>query len=73
MKNLYIILITVLMFSSVFARASVKHSSNTQPEGLGFSSKKAEFQQGFDSSDDDLRWKRRHKKRKKMRRPQRGR
>ena len=33
MKNLYIILITVLMFSSVFARASVKHSSNTQPEG----------------------------------------
>tara|TARA_B100000902_G_C27089997_1_gene803335 strand:+ start:91 stop:312 length:222 start_codon:yes stop_codon:yes gene_type:complete len=73
MKNLYIILITVLMFSSVFARASVKHSSNVQPEGLSFSSKKAEFQQGFDSSDDDLRWKRRHKKRKKMRRPQRGR
>ena len=65
MKNLYIILITVLMFSGVFARSSVKHSSNTQPEGLGFSSKKAEIQQGFGSSDDDLRWKRRHKKRKK--------
>ena len=33
----------------------------------------AEIHQGFDSSDEDLRWKRRHKKRKKIRRPQRGR
>ena len=32
-----------------------------------------EIHQGFDSSDEDLRWKRRHKKRKKIRRPQRGR
>ena len=61
------------MVSGVFARASMKHSSNVQPEGLSFSSKKAEIHQGFNSSDDDLRWKRRHKKRKKIRRPQRGR
>ena len=73
MKNLYIVLMSALLISSVFARASVKHTSNTQPTGLSFSSKKAEIQQGFDSSDPDIRWKRRNKKRKKVRRPQRGR
>ena len=73
MKNLYIVLMSALLISSVFARASVKHTSNTQTTGLSFSSKKAEIQQGFDSSDTDIRWKRRHKKRKKVRRPQRGR
>lgn len=73
MKNIYLILVTVLMISGMFARSSAKHSSNVQPEGLSFSSKKAEIHQGIASSDEDLRWKRRHKKRKKIRRPQRGR
>ena len=73
MKNIYLTLISALMISGMFARSSMKHSSNVKPEGLSFSSKKAEIHQGFDSSDEDLRWKRRHKKRKKIRRPQRGR
>jgi hypothetical protein len=73
MKNRYIILVTMLMVSGAFARASLKHTSNSPSEGLSFSSKKAEIQQGFNSSDADVRWKRRHKKRKKVRRPQRGR
>ena len=73
MKNLYVLIVSVLLASSVFARSSVKHTSNTEPVGLSFSSKKAEIHQGFSSSDSDIRWKRRHKKRKKVRRPQRGR
>ena len=73
MKNVHIILVAVLMVSGVFARASLKHTSNSPSESLSFSSKKAEIQQGFNSSDDDVRWKRRHKRRKKVRRPQRGR
>ena len=73
MKNIYIILVAVLMISGMFARASLKHTSRAPSEGLSFSSKKAEIQQGLGSSDADVRWKRRHKKRKKVRRPQRGR
>lgn len=73
MKKIYI-LIPVLVMSFVFARMSSKHPSNVSPSGLSFSGQKYELSSSFDSSEDtSVKWKRRHKKRKKTRRPQRGR
>ena len=70
MKNIYVIILTVC-FGVVFGRVSNKHAINTSPYDLSYSSQKGEIHKGSDDS--DLRWKRRHKKRKKTRRPQRGR
>ena len=73
MKKIYI-LVPVLVMSFLFARMSSKHPSNISPSGLSFSGQKAELSSKFDASDDtSVKWKRRHKKRKKTRRPQRGR
>jgi len=73
MKNVYI-LVSVLVFSCVFGRTSNKHTTTVSPYGLSFNSQKGELSVGVDTSDDSsVKWKRRHKKRKKTRRPQRGR
>ena len=71
MKNIYIVILTVC-FGVVFGRVSNKNSINTSPYDLSYSGQKGEIH-SFNGSEDDLRWKRRHKKRKKTRRPQRGR
>ena len=72
MKKIYVVL-TVFLMSCVFGRISNNHAGSSSPYGLSFSGQKGELNQGLDTSDTDIRWKRRHKKRKKVRRPQRGR
>ena len=71
MKKLYI-LIPVLVMTFMFGRVSNKHAANISPSDLSFNSQKGELSSGS-SEDTSIRWKRRHKKRKKTRRPQRGR
>tara|TARA_B100001146_G_C16022936_1_gene365908 strand:- start:305 stop:529 length:225 start_codon:yes stop_codon:yes gene_type:complete len=71
MKYIYIVILTVC-FGVVFGRVSNKHAVNTSPYDLAYGGQKGEIS-NFNGSEDDLRWKRRHKKRKKTRRPQRGR
>ena len=72
MKNVYFVILTVC-FGVVFGRVSNKHSVSTSPYDLSYSGQKGEIYGVNGSDDSDLRWKRRHKKRKKTRRPQRGR
>ena len=72
MKNIYIVILTVC-FGVVFGRVSNKNAINTSPYDLSYSGQKGEISSFNGSDDSDLRWKRRHKKRKKTRRPQRGR
>jgi len=66
------ILVSVFVVSFAFGRVSEKHSAPSSPCGLSLNSQRGEVS-AFNSDDDSLKWKRRHKKRKKTRRPQRGR
>ena len=72
MKNIYLVILTICL-GLVFGRISNKHAISSSPYGLSYSGQKGEVSNFDGSSDSDLRWKRRHKKRKKTRRPQRGR
>ena len=70
------LLIVVLVVSTcVFGRTSTKHHVISPPDSPIMIKTYAEGSYSAkDSADDDsLRWKRRHKRRKKSRRPQRGR
>ena len=69
---MYIVILTV-GFGLVFGRVSNKNSISVSPYDLSYSSKKGEINNSNGSDDTSLKWKRRHKKRKKTRRPQRGR
>ena len=72
MKKTYI-LVSVFVVSFAFGRVSEKHSTSASPYGLSLNSQRGEVS-AFNSEDDSsVKWKRRHKKRKKTRRPQRGR
>ena len=74
MKNIITILSFVLLLSLSFARTSGKYSmpdSFTQIKEVP----KSEYVPGSDGEDNSLKWKRRHKRRKKARnrKPERGR
>ena len=71
MKKINILIVGVLV-ACAFGRISNKHDVSVSPYGLSYNSQKGEIHVGIDE-DDSLKWKRRHKKRKKTRRPQRGR
>ena len=72
MKNIYIVIL-IVGFGLVFGRVSNKHAINASPYGLSYSGQKGEMSNFNGEEDSSLKWKRRHKKRKKTRRPQRGR
>jgi len=72
MKKAYIVIL-VVCFGVVFGRVSNKHAVSTSPYDLSYSGQKGEISSFNSSEDSSLKWKRRHKKRKKTRRPQRGR
>jgi len=73
MKKLWI-LCCVFVVSVSFGRVSERHAKIESPYDLAVSNKKAHVIESNKSSDDgSIKWKRRHKKRKKSRRPQRGR
>ena len=72
MKNVYIIILAVC-FSLACGRISNKHSVCVSPYDLSYSGQKGEMTNFNGSDDSSVKWKRRHKKRKKTRRPQRGR
>ena len=72
MKYTYIVILTVFL-GVVFGRVSNKQAINTSPYDLSYSGQKGEVGASNGSDDSSLKWKRRHKKRKKTRRPQRGR
>ena len=72
MKKIYI-LVSVFIVSFAFGRVSEKHSAPASPCGLSLNSQRAEVSAFNTEDDSSLKWKRRHKKRKKTRRPQRGR
>ena len=70
--NYIYVLSFVFVVSLAFGRVSGKY--HVSDDGISFSNRQpvSEVSSGT-SSDDSLKWKRRHKKRKKSRRPQRGR
>tara|TARA_B100001123_G_C14533501_1_gene719267 strand:- start:34 stop:252 length:219 start_codon:yes stop_codon:yes gene_type:complete len=69
----YILLMFVLCAFG-FSRTSGKHQIVVSPEySLGGKSAFGTITAAHWSEDDSLKWKRRHKRRKKTRRPQRGR
>ena len=73
MKKL-LVLCSVIVVSVAFGRVSDKHTKIESPYDLAVSKKKGHVIESNKSSDDgSIKWKRRHKKRKKSRRPQRGR
>ena len=72
MKNVNIIILAVC-FSLAFGRISSQHSVGASPYGLSYSGQKGEVTNLIGEDDSSVKWKRRHKKRKKTRRPQRGR
>tara|TARA_B100000029_G_C17221796_1_gene831996 strand:+ start:385 stop:603 length:219 start_codon:yes stop_codon:yes gene_type:complete len=72
MKKTYIILLAVVL-SFGFSRNSNKHTISASPCDLSYQNQREEVSNAGPVSEDSLKWKRRHKKRKKSRRPQRGR
>ena len=72
MKNIFIISLIVGL-GLVFGRVSEKHSFSASPYDLSYAGKKGEISPFVGEEDSSVKWKRRHKKRKKTRRPQRGR
>tara|TARA_B110001454_G_C12410345_1_gene304873 strand:+ start:82 stop:282 length:201 start_codon:yes stop_codon:yes gene_type:complete len=65
--------ILTVCFGLVFGRVSNKHVGSASPYDLSYHGQKGEISSFDGSSDSSVKWKRRHKKRKKTRRPQRGR
>mgnify|MGYP006214700753 CR=1 FL=1 len=76
MKFIYKILFVVLVFSALNARISDRHQGfdplNPSLAKQSESSQKS-FESGNTDDNDSVKWKRRHKRRKKARRPKRGR
>ena len=72
MKYIYITILS-LCFGVLFGRISNQHAINASPYGLSYVGQKGDVNSFDGSSESDVKWKRRHKKRKKTRRPQRGR
>ena len=73
MKKLFSLTLVILVSVS-FARVSSYHTVVVSPVESFIQKKQLEVssvREGF--SDDSVQWKRRHKRRKKVRRPQRGR
>ena len=71
MKKVY--LISFLVFVAfAFGRVSIKHEQQIAPSNTSFGGDKI-FLNATQDNEDSIKWKRRHKKRKKSRRPQRGR
>lgn len=70
MKKL--LLTVVLMCAFSFARISTYHVVVVSPVESYIQKKQVEISKG-DQSGDSVQWKRRHKRRRKVRRPQRGR
>ena len=76
MKNLLKILFICLCFCALtFARVSGKHGMPTKFGKYNSKVPKKEFVPGSEQDNNSIKWKRRHKRRKKgkNRRPQRGR
>ena len=71
MKKLLFITIAACSFS--FARVSTYHAMVVSPVESYIQKKQLEISRVESESDHSVQWKRRHKRRKKMRRPQRGR
>ena len=70
MKKVY--LISLLVFVAfAFGRVSIKHEQKIAPSNVSYGGDKIFLNATQD--EDSIKWKRRHKKRKKSRRPQRGR
>ncbi len=72
MKKLFCLGMT-LLFSLSFARVSSYHAVVVSPVESYIQKKQLEFSVLDSSSDNSVMWKRRHKRRRKARRPQRGR
>ena len=70
MKDVYTILIVFLVSSVCFARVSDKHSISAISKTVAQQAS-GTMSENLDQ-DDDLNWKRRHKRRKKIRRKKRG-
>lgn len=62
----------LLFVAFSFGRVSTKHAHQVAPSNTSYGGDKI-FMNAEQDSEDSLKWKRRHKKRKKSRRPQRGR
>ena len=76
MKDLLKILLIVTLLSLVSARTSVRHISYDPmaPVGTKTNETAKEFKATIiEDGEDSLKWKRRHKRRKKARKPKRGR
>ena len=71
MKKL--LFITLIACSFSFARFSTNYVVVVSPTESYLQKKQLEFSKVDAGSDHSAQWKRRHKRRKKMRRPQRGR
>ena len=72
MKKLFCLGIA-LLFSLSFARVSSYYAVVVSPVESYIQKKQLEFSVSDVSSDNSVMWKRRHKRRRKARRPQRGR
>ena len=72
MKKLFGLTVLVL-FSVSFGRVASYNTIIVSPVESFIQKKQLEFSAAQKGSDDSVQWKRRHKRRKKLRRPQRGR
>ena len=74
MKNMYKILLLIIVLSFGFARTSDKYQAMSRIDIaiVNAFDKKSISKYDDSQNDDSLKWKRRHKRRKKMRRKKRG-
>ena len=72
MKKIYVFSL-VIVFSFAFGRISKGHLAPSLASDITKANKGLVITNTSDESDGSLKWKRRHKKRKKSRRPNRGR
>jgi hypothetical protein len=72
MKKLFGLTVLVL-FSVSFGRVASYNTIIVSPVESFIQKKQLEVSAAQNGSDDSVQWKRRHKRRKKLRRPQRGR
>ena len=74
MKRLHYILSFVIIFGALFARFSDKYSSLSKKDlEIASGAIQHELLPSEIEDNDSVKWKRRHKRRKKARRPKRGR
>ena len=72
MKKLYVFTV-IIVFSFAFGRISKGHVSPPMSADITKANKVLIITKSSDESDGSVKWKRRHKKRKKSRSPNRGR